>query len=132
MFLAVMIASRKNMNFTTLKFKKNHTHFLLLNVSVLGPEDFEWFELIILIYPPPYFFPQQTILPTLLLVVLFSKDTNSLYNSLAVSILKERLAVPTVSQQNRSPFSQLKCLLYSTKKMVHCILLVPPDCAGFH
>lgn len=102
-----------------------NTHTSFLNIPVLSPEDFKCFELILLIYPPLCFFPQQTILLTLLLLVFFSTHTNSHYNSLAVSILKERLAVPTTPQEKHLHSSQLKCLLYTTEKVVYYIIYVP-------
>lgn len=80
--------------------------------------------LIMMIFPSLCFFPQQTILLTLLLLHFFSTHTNSHCNSLAVSILKQRLAVLTTPQEKHLHSSQLKCLLYITEKVVHYIIYV--------
>lgn len=99
MFLAAMTASKKPdpTKFATWKLKKNHTHRHRLHFFTYKFLVLKIFNaLMIMIFPSLWCFPQQTtVLTVLLLLHFFSTYTNSYCNSLAVGILKERLAVPT-------------------------------------
>lgn len=137
MLLATIIASKKTWShkLSNLKIQKTHTHFfssLCLQKAHTLPfltyQFLSWGFLMVWLkntdLPSSLLLP-TAILLTLLLLVFFSTHTSSHYNSPAVSILKERLAVPATPQEKHLHSSQLKCLLYTAEKVVRYIIYIP-------